>query len=143
MLGQLAVKRNGLSCEECQVHGAAVSVGARKGTEKRAAVLRSARQALGCTYPLLGSTIHQTFLVHAALSKAALPGLEPCLTKMKMGFESRGQGSQGECSLLRAPPPGSAVAPALPKPGAAVVSFSPRAEALGRACATFICAPRA
>lgn len=109
--------------------------------EKRAVVLRSARQALGCTYPLLGSTIHQTFLAHAALSKAALPGLEPCLTKM--GFEPHGQGSQGKWSLLRAPCPGSAVAPALPKPGAAAVSFSPRSEALGWACATSICAPRA
>lgn len=102
MLGQLAVKGNGLSCEERQVHGAAVSAGAREGTEKRAAVLKSARQALGCTYPLSGSTIHQTFLVHAAFSKAALPGLEPCLTKIRMGFEPRGQGSQGEWSLLRA-----------------------------------------
>lgn len=68
MLRQLAVKGNGLSCEERQVHGAAVSVGARKGTEKRAAGLRSARQALGCTYPLLGSTIQQIFLAYAALS---------------------------------------------------------------------------
>lgn len=49
MLRQLAVEGNGLSCEECQVHGAAVSVGARKGMEKRAAGLRSARQALRCT----------------------------------------------------------------------------------------------
>lgn len=62
--------------------------------EKRTVGLRSATQALGCTYPLLGSTIQQIFLAHAGLSKAALPGLESCSTKLRMGFEPHGQGSQ-------------------------------------------------
>lgn len=45
----------------------------------------------------------QVFPAHAALPKAALPGFQPCLTKMRMGFEPHGQDSQGKWSLLRAP----------------------------------------
>lgn len=104
MLGQLAVKGNGLRCEECQVHGAAVSVGVRGGMEKRAAGLRSARQTLGCTYSLPGSTAQQAFLGHghAALFREAAPGLEPCLTKMRKACEPCVD-SQGKRFLLRAP----------------------------------------
>lgn len=91
MLRQLAVKGNRLRCEERQVHGAAVSVGAREGTERGAAGLRSAVQAPGCTYPRLGSIIQQICRAHDAFSKAPLPGLGARLTKMRMGFEPHGQ----------------------------------------------------
>lgn len=75
MLRQLAVKGNGLSCKECQVHGAAVSVGTGKGMEKRAAGLRSGRQAGSQMHPLTAGSYNPADLPgSAALSKAALPG---------------------------------------------------------------------
>lgn len=100
--------------------------------EKRAAGLRSARQALGCTYSMPASTIQHMFLDHTVLSKAAVPGSEPCLTKMRTAFEPHGMDSQDKWSLFRAPTsPGSTVVPALPKPRHCTGLFSPlRAGAL-------------
>lgn len=55
MLRQLAVKGNGLSCEECQVHGAAVSVGPGKawGRELRIEI----RQAGSRMHPLTAGSL--------------------------------------------------------------------------------------
>lgn len=78
MLRQLAIKGNGLSCEERQVHGAAVSVGPGKAWEESSRT--EIRQAGSRMHPLTaGSYSSVGFPGSAALSKAALPELENLL----------------------------------------------------------------
>lgn len=78
MLRQLSVKGNGLSCEERQVHGAAVSVGReRHGEESSGIEIRQVGSRMHP--PTAGPYSPVGFPGSAALSKAALPGLENLL----------------------------------------------------------------
>lgn len=93
--------------------------------EKRAAGLRSSRQAGRCTHSQLGPTIQHIFLGQLLSPKWLCLGLEPCLTKIRKAFEPHGLDSQGKWPLLRAP-----TSRLFPRQEAALVSVFLRGGAL-------------